>query len=294
MRVLLLGIVFFSLLVGCRESFADGTEKYHSWDLPALTKKQRVQSVETFVKKNSYNLIDNNYTSSQIRKCDETLHKIKNITAENILTPNIVANSLNDYQIKNFLQKCSKKIDPFNSYIPSKEFWLNDKDKKNKNSFFVLTDKNIEVYDLSNSIGSGYWGIFAEGGRPKCENSNNPDCLNMVGFYSISKIISIESCLEYDFGMPISRLYPNSQRIKDELIVKFSPTQSFFTFVELDKEIYQLSFKTSSNQSDRCDQKNECFSRIKSARLYLSEWSNVSSNPNNTTCIFSLEKKGDE
>lgn len=262
----------------------------HEWSLPPLSRDERIEILRKYIQPYSYDLyagtaITTEYSDEDRKECNLALGKIRGATAQSVLVPAHVVQSADDTVVHKILGKCAGTIEPDKDYKPSKKVWEDEKTSDHGYSYYFQATANMEFYDLEAQLGQGFWGYFAEGGRPHCKSPDNEACETMVGYAGIAKIFDARTCKEVDnLGIPVSRLRPQTRSSRDGLQVTFKETNSFFAFVTSGDDLYQVSLSTGSAPHPSCDEK-ACPHEIGENVLYISRIES-SSNSKKLHCVF--------
>ena len=259
------GVIFLaSSVVFAFSPYVNGEGEYPEFDLPPLTKSERWEKINQFIKPYEFELytgtaLKTNLTEAEQKDCEDRLIAMKSVTEDDILEPEFVSQSTDDRRIKNLLQQCDSYFEPYKQYYPNEQAWNDKAHQHHSYSHYYLADSNMEFYNFSSIVGEGHWGLLSEGGRPYCKRSNNDLCTNTYGYSAFGKTISAKSCKNYVLDVVTSRKTSHSQKIDGKRVVNHYKNNNFFFFAEVNNSGYLVTYKAAippkkacSHFSDRC------------------------------------------
>jgi len=232
------------------------SNKVPVWPMQTLTKDEREARLRFFISTQQFQLRRESKTFEP-GTCNRILKKLETSGKIKILDAQFQTQTMADSRVENILKSCpnlaidksyrsfakgilDSNVEPgFDTLPESKKDQIAD--------LYYQASKNMEFYDLSQYLGEGNWGYFAEAMLPHCLHGANRFCSSLTGYFqyvgSMGLVFNSKQCTI------VFNPYVHGQRIAGVRNIEsppdyYSERPNFFAFIEDEGKIYRLEFKT--------------------------------------------------
>ncbi len=271
-------------------TYAESTNKTDSYPLNPLKIEQRLLSFEKYISTSDFN-VSRFQNDTDKKTCEESLEKLKENYSINIVEPSkIYWNKKQNQEISEF-NACGQDFDFYNDYyplidhFPTKEVW-----RKLPNSY-VIRHNFIELYDISNIFGPGFYATHLEGGIIDCNSSKFSLCQNKTGFSENFKILNAQNCnVHANVTLPVSRMGTSVQLNETEKTVTHHETLNFTSFFKTKNKFQVLKFLTAGLPNKDCKDLNRLSCSSNQGKLFLLEYYEKNQKPSGHMCVYELNQ----